>query len=354
MAVLTRADVAGVLNLTFGDTMYDQFRRDVTLPHFLDVKPSGNTICTWKTKFDTRTAGGAYNEGADMAAGDYDAYTRVPASLNWSEYRTGAQVSGLAQAVNAANGGGLYGGDLFMAEVADAIDELAVIYSAALYSGNPGASPVELAGAALAVDGSAGTFATIATATYPDWVSTEASIAGALLSKKTIRENLLSPIKFASGHRPLFVTVPDDLWDQIKSLADEGATDIKEIQYNGEMLDIMAITGTTGVSIDGVPFINDRHATSGTMYAFNPRFMHIEQVPSAINSPARLVQNVKALTGVDVTIQEVEARLRRMAGRLQPTVEILAQTGDAYKAQVKVYSQVAWTRRDAHGKLTVT
>ncbi len=357
MATLGRADIAAALNLIYADRIYDQFRRDIVVPHFMEVKDDSNNTCTWRVKFDARTAGGAYAEGADMGDGDYDSHDRVQGQLSWANYRKGAKVSGLAQAISQANGQGNFNGDVFMEEIDDAIDALAVDFSSDCYGGNPGASPVELAGAALAIDGSSGTFAGIATSSYPDWVSVEDTTTSAALTKDVIRTKLLGPVKRACGYRPEVCTVADDLWDQVVALADEGAADVKEIRVNGEMMDVMAITGATAVMIDGVPFINDRHATSGTIYAWNFRFVHIKRIPGTPRSaanPAKLVEAVRALTGKDVPIDQIQARLRKMSGRLQPTVEILAQTGDAYKAQVKVYAQLAWLRRDAFGKLTVS
>ena len=357
MATLSRADIATVLNLLFADEIYEQSRRDIVALHFLEVKDDANATCTWRVKFDARTAGGPYAEGADMADGDFDANSRVQASLNWAQYRKGAKVSGLAQAISQANGATAMNGDVFMEEIRDAVDALALELGGDLYGGNPAASPVELAGADLATDGTAGTFAGIASGTYGDWIAIEDTTTEAALSKQVIREKLLIPVKQAGGYRPDVVTVADDIWENVVALADEGVGDVKEITVNGQTVNIIAMTGCTGVYIDGVPFINDRHATAGTMYAWNFRFVHVKQVPAIPRSaanPARLVANIKALTGVDITVEDVEARLRKMNGRLQPVIEILAQTGDAYKAMVKWYGQIAWAKRNAFGKLTVT
>lgn len=352
MATLTRSAIADVLNLMFQDNMQDQFRRDVVLANLLEVEDGRNENCTWPVKFDGRSAGGAYAEGADMADGDYDSHTRVRASLNWAEYRTGAKVSGLTSAVNSASGGA----DILTEELVDAIDELTLLVGADLYAGDPDASPVELAGAAIAIDGSAGTFAGLATATYGDWVAGEQSIATADLSVKNLREKLHRPIKTAVGVNPEFVTCSGTLFDLCIDLLGTKADTEVQISTARGTIDITAATGARAIIVDGVPYIEDRHATANTFYGWHSRFVKIRQVPVAQNryNPAQLVEFIKALTGTDVDVTDVEARLRARGKKMTPTIDVLGKTGDADKFMVKWYGQLAWKRRNAFAKLTLT
>lgn len=359
MATMSLSAFSAVLNLLFMDSTVDQFRRDSFLLNVLEAKPDTNAVCTWSVKMDARSAGGAYAEGADMGDSDFDSHVKVPATLNWAGYHAGSKISGRAMRVSAANGAASVNGNVFREDISDAIDKVAMDLSADLYAGNPAASPVELAGAALAIDDNTGvSFAGISPGTYGDWVATEDTTTAAALTKQVIREKLLTPVKQASGYRPEFVTVPDDLWDQVMALADEGAHDVKEIRINGQMVDVVAITGVTAVFIDGVPFVNDRHCTSGTMYAWNTRFVHLRYIPatapSALN-PAQLQEKIKDLTGKDVPIDEIEQRLRTARRRLMPEIDILAKDGDNHKAEVRIGEvQVRWEKRNAFGKLTVT
>jgi hypothetical protein len=352
MATLSRAAIAAVLSLVFQDSMQDQFRRDVVLGNLLEVEDGKNENCTWTAKFDGRTAGGAYTEGADMADGDYDSHNRVRASLNWAEYRTGAKVSGLAQAVGSASGLGDTIGD----ELVDAVDELALLLGAAMYAGDPTATPMELAGLAAAVDATAGTFAGLATATYADWVGSEQSLATASLSVKNLREKLFRPVKNATGMDPDVALCAGAVFDLIKDLLGEKAETVQEISTARGRLDLTQIAGARAMIIDGVPFLEDRHCTANTIYGIHTRYLKIRQVPAAKSrlDPTMLVGAMKALIGVDIDVTDIEARLRARKGRLTPTIEVLAQTGDAYKFMVKWYGQLVIKRRNAHGKLTLT
>lgn len=357
MATLARADISAAMSLILQDPMADQFRRDVPLVHLLTVLNNGkNDTLTWNPKFDGRTAGGAYAEGADMADADYDSHDRAKASLNWAAYRAGAKVSGLAMSV-ASDGyaGDGMNGDLFDEELVDAIDKIATDVGTDLYAGDPGATPVELAGAALAIDGTASTFATLASSTYGDWLAAENSIASTALNIQALRDNLLRPVKDATGRNPDFVTCPGNLFDDVKDLYEDKAEIVQEIRVRDGMINIMKAAGAEAVMVDGVPFIEDRFCTASTFYSWTARDVAIVQLPAKgpRRNPQRIVEAIKALTGVDVTVTEVEQRMRR-SGVVIPTIEFLAQTGDAYKAMVKVYLQLKWRTRNGFAKLTIT
>lgn len=355
MATVSRADVAGVFNLMFMDDMSTQFRQDTTLLRLLEVEPGANENCTWKAKFNGRSAGGAFAEGADMADSDFDAHDRVRAALNWAEYRKGAKISGLATALAAASGyAGPNGIGLDMEEINDAIDSLAVDLAVDVYAGDPTASPVELAGAAIAVDSNTGvSFASIDPSTYGAWVGNEATLAQSAITESTLRTNLLSPVRADTGRNPDLVMCPLDLFDIAKDVAGESA-DTLVVRSPVGPVDLVRDMGCQVVVIDGVPFVYDQHCTASTFYALTLRDIHIKQVPAKLPSPQRLQEVMKALTGTEIPIPEIIGRIQQGQRRLQPSVEALAQTGDAYKFMVKVYLQLCWRRRNSHAKLTIT
>lgn len=356
MATLTRAALSAVLNLVYQDDIVDQFRRDVVLANLLTVRNGRNDACTWPVKFRGRSAGGAYAEGADMEDEDFDSHDRKQAMLPWAQYRTGAKISGLAQAIASASGGGV-SADVTDEELRDAIDELAILVGAGFYSGNPGASPVELAGAALAIDDNDGAnFAAIDPTDYGDWLASEETLAAEDVSISNIRKLLFRPVKDAVGMDPEFVTCPGGVIDLLKDVLGEKAPTVQQVRTTRGVIDITAATGMKAISIDGVPFIEDRHCTASTCYSWHSRYVEVRQVPAtkARVDPNTVIQALKALTGVDVSVDEVEARLRANANAMVPTIEALAQTGDATKYQVKWYGQLAWKRRNAFSKLILT
>src|SRR5690606_722103 len=113
------------------------------------------------------------------------------------------------------------------------------------------------------------------------------------------------PVKDSVGTDPEFVTVPGALMDALKDVLGDKAETIQQVRTNARgAIDITAATGARAVSIDGVPFIEDRHCTASTMYAWHSRFVEIRQVPAVKNrrDPNRIVAAMKALTGVDVDV----------------------------------------------------
>ena len=360
MATLSRADISAAMSLILRDRMVDQFRRDAVLLNLVEVQQGQNDTLSWNPKFTGRSAGGAYAEGADMSDSDFDAHKRAKATLNWAEYRDGAKVSGLAMAIadRGYAGADMMGGDLFDEELVDAIDKCALDVATHLYSGDATASPVQIAGAAAAVDSTAGTYAGLATATYPEWLATKNSAALASLSFDMIRTKLIRPVKDATGRNPDFITTTGTIFDQVKKLFDDQADVVNEVVVRGQMINIKKAAGAEAVMLDGVPIIEDRHCTSGNMYAFTADHLKLVQLPA--KRPSRLgmqgiVDAIKALTGNDVSITDVEQALRQGAGgAVVPTIEWLAQTGDAYKAQVKVYLQAKWRTRNGHARLILS
>jgi hypothetical protein len=353
MATLALADVSAALTILLMQPMTDQFRRDVPILSLLSVTTGKGANCNWKAKFEARTAGGAYAEGADMADGDFDSHDRAQAVLNWGQYRKGAKVSGLNVAAHASEGG-----EIMDEEIRDAIDDLAKDLGTDVYAGDPAASPVELAGAALAIDSAAGTFAGLASSTYADWLGNESSLADADLSVSNLRAELLRPIKDSCGRNPDFITCDGALFDRMLDVLGDKAETIQIVNTVRGKVDIAQAAGARALSIDGVALVEDRHCTASTFYGWSSRDVEIVQLPAAAPKidPAGIAAAIKEMTGADVNVDDVNQALAalRQPGALRPAIEFLSKTGDSYKAQVKVYAQMKWKRRNSHGKLTIT
>jgi len=355
MATVSLSAISAVMNLIFGDAMADQIRRDVLLPNLLPVRTGRNSTMTWTAKFSNRSAGGAFAEGADMADADFDSHARVQASLAWAEYRTGAKVSGLSEALSRVNGSPSLDPSLFSDEIRDAIDYLAVLVSSDSYAGNVAASPPELAGLATAVD-SSGTYAGIAPGTYSEWASAENTLAATALTVDKIRENLIRPIIDNCGMYPQFLIAPGNVFDDVGALLGDKRQYIDEVQtIDGQTVNLKSRGGFRAIEIDGVPLIEDRHCTANTIYGFARDAVEYQQVPAVGPEQAGVVmQAVKALTGVTLEEDEVAMMLRASTQRLQPSIAMLGKTGDNVKAMVKVYAQLGVRYRNRCGKLTLT
>lgn len=358
MAALTKAALSAALQLIMGPGIIDQFRRDIIALSLIGVEDGRGENCVVPIKGSGRTTAGAHSEGEDVEDADYSTHTRLRSSLNWAEYWAHAKVTGLAAAV--AAGGVSVGGDPMAEEITDAIDELAVKLGAHVYSGNQGASPTELAGAARAIDGSDDDFAGVDTGVYTWWKSGEDTTAASSLTMEDIRTKLFRPVKDATGKLPEFVTLDGTAFDAMQQLFDEHAEVVTTVTTRGAgTVDVMASFGQTAYRLDGVPFIEDRHCTSSTLYAWNSQFVKFRQIRKPITdgtTPADIAAAMKALTGVDISVDEVMVliRQRNQVRGIMPDIELLAKTGDSRKAMITVKGQLAWKRRNAFAKLGLT
>ena len=355
---VTKAALSAALSLIAGPGITDQFRRDLVTLTLFGFEPGRGENCTWEVKGSGRNTAAAHAEGDDAESGDYSTHTRKRATLNWAEYWAHAKLSGLSEAV-AANGG-YAGGNLLMEEITDAIDELAVVLGQHAYSGNHAASPPQLAGAALAIDASDDNFAGIDTGDNTWWAAGEQTGTLATYTLADIRTKLFRPIKDATGRLPEFVTTTGAIMDTLMTRFDESAlTEISRIRTAGGEFDIQATFGQRAVALDGVPFIEDRHCTAGTMYGWHSQFVKVRQLRKAVDQGATTAEvqaALKMLTGVDIPLPAVAEQLRAMNGQrgLVPNIEILGKTGDSRKVMITVKAQLAWKRRNAFAKLTLS
>lgn len=359
MATLSLSGISTAMSVVLQDRLQDQFRKDVILPNLLRVTTGAGQNVSWTVKTDGRTAGGPYAEGADMADGDFDSHVRHTASLNWAQYRKGAKVSGLAKAVAASIGGTThYSGlsDLLAEEIDDALIELGVDFGGDLYAGNHAASPVELAGAALGISATDDNFAGIDTGLHPSWLANVGtSFALADTAFKDIRDQLFRPVRNATGRDPHFVTVPGNVYDVLRNRFQDNAETLQQIRtFAGNVIGIEQMAGARAISLDGVPFIEDRFCTANTMYAWNADMVEIVQLPADVNTSREAVMQAMLDFDIPVTEQDVVARLSQRAGRLTPVIHMLGSTGDNVKAFVKLYAQMKWKRRNAFAKVAVT
>ena len=357
MATVDLSALSGVMNLTFSESLAVQLRRDVLLPNLIAAKVPApvNSTVSWGAKFTNRSAGGAYAEGADMADADFDSHTKVPASLPWVQYRKGAKISGLAEAISRQNGSSAFNLGEFREQLDEAVDDLAKDISAHSWTGNVAASPPQLAGLSTSV-ASSGTYANINSATYSEWASAQNTGLLVDVDAKYLREKLHRPLKDNCGIAPTFVLCDGTTWDLVgDSLTDNQRQLVETVRtLSGESINIID-AGYRAFMIDGVAYIEDKDAPANTLFAFARDAIHYEHVPAVGPAQAgEIITMMKDLSGVTLQEDEVVAMIRQMGGRLTPTIKMLGATGDSFKAMVKVYAQIVVKYRNRCAKLTLS
>lgn len=366
MAVIALSAIAAAFNLIYMDDLADTIRRDSVLLNLLGVAQDRNEMCSWVVKATGRSTA-KWSSGADVVSGDFSNHERRKAYLPWARGEAFAGVDGLAAALASANGPGQVGRTIntsvLREEIGDAVDELALKFSAACYTGNPSASPAELSGVDTMVVGN--TYAGIdktALTTPADWESSVVTILKSALDEDTLRENLIRPFKNATGRNPEFITCDGEIYDIIGTFlgTNRRTTDTVTTAAAG-VVNLKLRGGFNALEFDGIPIIEDRHATANTIYAWDSRMSSFRQVPAiqdAMVAPEAISAGVAALTGSglppEMVSQVMASRIADSRTRLQPSVHHLAKLGDSERLMVKCYVQLRHKSRKHHAQLKLT
>jgi hypothetical protein len=370
MAALTSAIVGAALSLVYGSGITSSINGLAVLPFIIPVVDGSGKNVAWTVEVSGATDAAAVAEGAAYSSSSADAETPLAASLSWASYTKTASVTGLAAASAGANfnpgSAGAFGGDLLRDQVLNQGRRVLLGMAGDMYAGDPTATPVEIAGAAIAID-SSGTFAGINPGTYTDWASAENTLALAAISVQNIRELLLTPVYDACGEQPEFMTTTATVFDKVRGLFGDRVQAVQEIVVaRGGGLDgqgprvVKLQHGVQGIMIDGVPLIRDPHCTSNVIYAWNTRYVQLEQLPVAAglfeNTPAGILDFFRRISDnpkLQMPTEMLEGMAARSAGP-RPAVEVLGKDGDRSSVLVKAYVQMRYTRRNAFGKLVLS
>lgn len=362
MAVLGLAGITPALDLILADRIAKQFRTDSIFLNVIRHRAARNSALTWAVKFDTRTAGGAYAAGAAFSASEIDSHARVQATLGWANYRHALEVADETLDIVAATGGA-EGVDLIGSEAMDVADKLSTTLGAHCFSGGgPGASPSpELAGAAIAIDASDDDFANVNTGTYTDWASSELTDSLSNLSKDLLRTKVLRPIKDATGRPPDILFTTGAIMDRIANVFDGDSDDMSEVYLRsaGGMVSLQKIGGARAYSLDGVPIVEDRHCTSGTVYGVSTDQVELRFVPPApfVQTPAEMARLVQQVAGLDriPEVSDIAARMSRLQQTFRPVLVHGGKLGTSERIFLRSGNvQLQWSRRDAFSKLTLS
>lgn len=365
MAATTLADVSAALSLVYPPDITNQINRKTVLPHLIPVKPGSGKGVYGTAKFTGATNAAASAEGVQRSATDADQEVKVPYSQSWSQYEKTASVTDLSAAgvaTNLNNGSaGAINGDLMAGECGDMAQRVMMGVAGDLFAGDPGATPVEIAGLALAID-SSGTFQTIAPGTYTEWASVENTFPLADITQTKIEDELLTPIYDACNEKPDLMVTTSAIFSKIKALFTGRDITLREITTARGTVKLMS--GIDAIEVAGVPLVKDPYCTTGVLYAVNTNYVSIEQLLPAplqaifgVDRPRealveflRMVHDDPRLVIPDKDLDGMMAR----ATTLMPCIKLLGARGLSTEAMVYLFAQTHWSKRNAHGKLVLT
>lgn len=370
MAVTVLSDISAALSLVLRPKLQTQINSVATLPYLLPVVRGEGKSLNWTVEFSGAANAAASAEGVARSSADADDEVEVSASLPWAQYDKVSSVSDLAQAAAGSNLNpesiGAMGRDLLLGRVSGQARRIALGIASDMYGGDPGATPPELAGAALAID-SSGIFASINPGVYSEWASVEDTGPLAALSFSVIRQ-FFTDIYDSCGFMPEFVTVPSNVFNAIRDLyTDYEAHVVREVTLargggvNGDEPRTVKLTGgMRAIEVDQVPFVLDKWCTANTMYGWNTDFVAIHQLDplqsildQGPNGIQELFRRLADNPNVTLPREQVEGMMARSAG-LRPHVKVLGDRGLSKEAVTAVFAQLEWKRRNAFGKYLFT
>lgn len=378
--VNTLAGNSAALSLLLNQPLQSQINRTVVGLSLLPVVMGTGKSVNFTAQFSGASNASAIADGARRAYSDADNETEVAGTLSWSVYDKVASVSGLNQAATAATqrnfgAASLLGANstLLQARIRQQYQRLNMGLGAAFYSGSEAATPTALGGIARSIKADT-SYAGIDPGTYTDWVSTSDTVTSAALSFDAINTKLLTPIYSACGEKPHALVTTPAIFDKIRALYGSAAVPyIREMEipaveneYTGKLVPARKVVldaGSEVFTVQGIPVIRDKDCTSGKVYAINLKYLQFHVLNPFVDMVSD-AQRTRAFLGdilggglidqVDPTVIEMlRSALMNPTG---PIVKLnpLGRSGDSDEVQVVAYSQVANTRRQAHGVLAVT
>ncbi len=370
MATVTLATIAAALSLIYGNSMTSQINSVAVLPYLLPVTRGEGRACNWTVQFSGAANASAVADGTARSSSDADSETELGATLGWAIYDKVASVGDLVQAATNSNfnpgSAGAIRNDLLVGKTVQQAKRLAMGIANGLYAGNETASPVQIAGAARAID-SSGTFAGIDPTTYTEWVSTEQT--GALSSVSfAIFDAFVQAIYDACGEKPEFMTCPSNVWLALKGLfTDYAPPYVREFMLSrgagagGEDARAVKLSaGMDAIEINGIPIVVDKYATANTLYAWNTNYVEIQQVDEFAGLLAQgaaaiqeLFRQIAGSSGIVLPREAIEGMMARSPG-IRPGIKMLGDRGHSKEAMVRAMLQTKYTRRNAFGKYVFT
>lgn len=341
------ADILPALSQLFQPVLDRQFNRLSVLAALLPKANGSGKNVAWDVRFSRTVHAASFTEGSDVAAGEFQTDTTVPATLPWAMYRSAFSMSGLSVAASSgAVGSAVELLDLFRSNLTDAASDLVSQINGGLYLGDGTGTKLVglLSGGAIAASG---TYANINRATYADWASNVLANGGTPRAlTKALLDQMEETIYTACGQMPdIIICSPatartyETLFDSISRVFIERG-DISALKPNvanvGQPV-IPANTGYTGLSYKGIPIYRDRDCPTGQLLMLNRQYLAVRPLPS-VNLGNVPMSREESLSGAPGNDTQITAK-----------IESLAKTGDSDKFQLVAYLQLQLRRPQSCG-----
>lgn len=373
MAATVLSDISDAMTLLYAARLQRQILSTAPLLFLLPMTVGVGQSANWTVQFTGNAVNAiASAESVQRSQADATDENEQGLNLSWAQYDATSSVSDISQ--NAVDSDinpsslGADNGDLLERKIMEQATRVAFGIARDLYAGNETSNPVQLAGAARWIDSST-VFASIDPASVPEWASVEESTPLSTLNLARIRE-FITDIYDVSGHIPEFFTCNSNVFNQIRNRFNDFEANVTRevtMERGGGMrgLDRRTVTldaGFRAVEVDQIPVVLDRFATANTLYAWNTRFVEVQQQRRArmtrlfMGGQQAMTAAFEQLTDMGLLLlpeKQVEGMMPRHMG-MTPYIKKLGTRGSTEDAMVLWQGQVVCSRRNAFGKLTLS
>lgn len=324
ITMLDLSTIVGNLNTKFAPLIADQLNQHAPTLGVIPKRIGDGKGIFFDAKLVRDSNVVSYASGADVGNIAFD--TEKPASLYRKRYMAPFVVAGDALAVAALSGPEAYV-NLLAKQIQDATRNLGIKLGAHLFGDGTGNSSLDLDGFGAAIANS-GTYAGLSRTTYSTWQANVLANGGTLrnLSVDLIR-TAEKQIFDACGEMFNAVVMGTALYQAYESSFDTARRYVNPGSF--DRLD----AGVSQLSYKGVPVIRDVNCTANTVYLLNTNHMYLDTA-----APVAMADNIM-LTKGNEPIVTADGNTG-----LQVAIDLLGQTGDAYKGFVKVYTNLVVER----------
>lgn len=354
MASVTLADAAALLNFRGRTGINRQYIREFPELAFLVYELAGpGSTCNWTVSFQSATTTIYATPGSDYPAPAPG--IEATASLNYFEATRTAGVVDLVDNL-AALGTEIEGlTSLRDLEVDKEGKVILKTLSESFYTGNPGASPVQLSGLNYVCTTS--TFAGInpGTSGQETWVGvtdTE-TVANFAADPVGATRTKLTGACAALGYKPDFGFTTHDIINQILSATSTAESQVRAMPVGNGLT--VADLGGVAVIVDGTLFIPSPNCPSGTLYCGQRGMLRYRYVPQAMSNMQDMAAALSRLIRRDIPANVVQQLLTGQTINMPPIgFDEIAKTGTQRKLGLVTQGQMFPTERRAFGRLQVT
>lgn len=334
MAQEVLSDILNALPAQLAPKLYLQWNRAAVTAAGVEAEPGAGRQAEWDVEFSGDVDAATVAEGSDVAAGEFDSDTDVPATLSWAIYRAAFNISStaLSAAMSSANAPEALK-DLFSLRIIGKAARIASLINQDMWTGTgtDGGGDNTIVGYSGGALAATGTYANINRATYSEWAGNVLANSG---TPRALTMDLLAQaeeqIYEASGEDFTSIRTSPGVLRKYEGLFEAVRREQGSGNYAG---------GATSFTYKGKPVIRDKDCPAGELVFENRNYVKTKFLPAPGSPRDAVVEQMERATGRSgdmLTTSQIPVQ-----------VQSLGKTGNSLKVMVWVELAMCVTRPNA-------